>query len=390
MAEIQDTSGRVARMARPGTTAAHQELMALVGSGKDIIALSGVPPWGPPPELIAAAVSEASSAISMPSSFGLMSLRQAVVRKLSRDNHLQVDVNSVLVTNGAKEAIQIALHCVADRGSEIIIPVPSYPYEGNLILSGLRPIYVSSSSGSTGLDVAGIESAITSRTAAILLNNPVNPSGQVYAYDELNGLAEIVRRHRLWLIVDESFEKLVFEPARHVSVASMEGMLERTITLQTFSKAHGMGPWRIGYLVGSPELIEQARKVHEWLVLSVNPISQFVARAALDGPQDWVSNNLRRFKEARDVAVDALQQVPDIKFYKPDAGGNIFIDVSSLTEESSALSLLLLSEYGLSTLPGAVFGEPTGIRFSFGGPLDLLKSALDRLERGIRGYAGTA
>lgn len=387
MGKIGSTAGRVANMTRPGTTAAHQELMSLVESGKDIIALSGVPPWGPPPELIAGAVSAASRSISMPSSFGLMSLREAIVRKLSTDNQIHVDVNNILVTNGAKEAIQIALHCVADSGSEVVIPVPSYPYEGNVRLSGLHPIYVGSSSASTGLDVVGIESAISSRTAAILLNNPVNPSGQVFSYDELNALSEIVRRHRLWLIVDESFEKLVFEPALHVSVASMEGMLERTITLQTFSKAHGMGPWRIGYLVGSPELMEQARKVHEWLVLSVNPISQLVAQAALDGPQDWVSNNLRRFKDARDVAVDAMQRIPKIKFRKPDAGGNIFIDVSSLTEESSKLSWTLLSEYGLSTLAGAVFGDPKGIRFSFGGPLDLLESALDRLERGLRGYA---
>lgn len=390
MAEIQSTSDRVAKMARPGTTLAHQEVMALVERGKDILALSGVPPWGPPPELVASAVSDASGIISMASSLGLMGLREAIVRKLSCDNHIHVDVNNVLVTNGVREAIQVALHCVADPGSEIIIPMPSYPYEGNAILAGLRPVYVNSNSvsDSTGLDVDSIESAISSRTSAILLNNPVNPTGQVFTHDEVKALAEIAVRHRVWLIIDESFEKLVFAPARHVSAASLGGMLERTITLQTFSKAHGMGPWRIGYLVGSAGLIEDARKVHEWLVLSVNPISQLVAQAALDGPQGWVSDNLRRFKDARDVAVDALHRVPNIKFYNPDAGGNVFLDVSSFTKDSSALSLSLLSEYGLATLPGAVFGDPRGIRFSFGGPLDVLKDALDRLEQGIRGYAG--
>ena len=389
MAEIQSVTERVSKMRRPGTTFAYQEVMALVEGGKDILALSGVPPWGPPAELVTNALSGASGISSVASSMGLIGLREAIVRKLSRDNDIQVGVDNVLVTNGAKEAIQLALHCVGDPGSEIVIPVPSYPYEGNVVLAGLHPVYVNANlvGSSTGLDLDSIESAISRRTSAILLNNPVNPTGQVFTDDEVKSLAEMAVRHRVWLIMDESFEKLVFAPARHVSIASLEGMLERTITLHSFSKAHGMGPWRVGYMVGASGLIEEARKVHEWLVLSVNPISQLIAQAALDGPQDWVSDSLRRFDEARGVAVGALDRIPDIDFYRPDAGGNIFVDVSSIAKDSSALSSLLLSEYGLATLPGAIFGDPRGIRFAFGGPLDVLADALERFEHGIRAYA---
>lgn len=233
------------------------------------------------------------------------------------------------------------------------------------------------------LDLERIRSSTSQRTAAILLNTPANPTGRVVTRKEVEGLAEIALKRNLWLIADESFEKMVYPPAEHKSLASLPEVSDRTITIQTFSKGYAMAGWRVGYLAGPARLVEAAHTVHEWTMLSLNPLAQAAAEAALQGPQDWVTEYVQEFQQARDLSVETLSQIRGIRFVPPEAGGSILLDVSTATMDADSLSAYLLTEHGLPLVSGEAFGAPGTLRFSFGADRPTLEEGLWRMARAM-------
>jgi aspartate/methionine/tyrosine aminotransferase len=314
---------------------------------------------------------------------GMDELRNAFARKLSTQNEMNANPESeVLVTNGAKQALHVLMASVLDAGDEVLFPTPSYVYAGTIELLGAipRPVLMSEESGYR-VDVERLEHAISSRTKMLLLNNPTNPTGVVARREELNRIVEMAARHNLVVIVDESHERLVFDDHVHISLASLPGAQERTVTVYSMSKAHNMMGFRVGFAVGPAPIISSAAAILEWETLANNFVSQAAATAVLTGPQGWLEELRRSCEANRNRLNEAISSFESIGAVIPEGGATHFLNVEQVDPSGRVVSDLLLDR-GVPSDPGDVFGEDGHIR------LTVVGTELSVLEEAIRRMAG--
>lgn len=331
---------------------------------------------------------------------GTAELRRVIAEKLQRENGISIEPKHVLVSNGAKQSLYVLLAAVLDAGDEVIVPAPywvSYPEQIKL-LGGVPRFVLSDERTGFRMTAAALQSAITPRTRAVILNSPVNPSGAVYPREELAALARVIVDHDLLLITDEIYEKILYDGAEHVSAASLgPEIARRTATVHGVSKAYSMTGWRIGYAAGPADWIEAAGGIQSHLSGNACSISQEASIAALSGAAPDVTRMVSTFARRREKVLAWLAQAPAVSICAPQGTFYAFPDVSALYGTTAAgrridggneLADYLLDEAKVAIVPGEAFGSPRHLRISFAtsdeiidGGLSALVDALNRLKQ---------
>jgi aspartate aminotransferase len=320
----------------------------------------GEPDTTTPAHVIDAAASDAHAGhTGYTSSVGTADLRAALARKITQVNGRPTTPDEVLVTHGAMHGLAMALHTLVAPGQEVLVPDPEFPNWRMAAVGGGAVVNTYPTKASNGFVpvVADVEAAVTERTRAIVVCSPNNPTGAVYPADVLAGILEVARRHDLWVLSDECYEAFTFD-APHVSLLSMDTD-DRVLAFHSFSKAHAMTGWRLGYVVvpnaRARELMEHLAEAQ---VACPSAVSQRAALAALLGPQDHVAAARDSYRERRDAAIELLtaRGVPCVR---PEGAFYLMVDVSAATGDSEAFALRLLRERHVSVAPGSAFG-PAG------------------------------
>lgn len=320
---------------------------------------------------------------------GIRPLREAIVAKLARQNALQVSSDQIVVTNGLTHGSYAALMAFVDDGDEVILLEPYYPQHiGKVELAGGVPVPVAlDAENGFAIDTDRIEAAITPKTKMIVLINPCNPTGRVYTRAELEALADIARRHDLIVVSDEVYEEITYDHAKHVSIASLPGMDERTVTLFAFTKSYAMDGWRIGYLVAPKQAVSAILKITANDVTHVNTFVQEGALAALTGDPSVLTELVADDRRKRDRVVTRLNQISGIKCAWPQGTIYAFPNISALGVRSQIFAERLMDECGVVVEAGSFYGAAGEghLRMCFGAlSLDEIDEALDRMTLFVR------
>ncbi|WP_338607921.1 pyridoxal phosphate-dependent aminotransferase [Pelagibacterium nitratireducens] len=320
---------------------------------------------------------------------GIRPLREAIVAKLARQNALQVSSDQIVVTNGLTHGSYAALMAFVDDGDEVILLEPYYPQHiGKVELAGGVPVPVAlDAENGFAIDTDRIEAAITPKTKMIVLINPCNPTGRVYTRAELEALADIARRHDLIVVSDEVYEEITYDHAKHVSIASLPGMDERTVTLFAFTKSYAMDGWRIGYLVAPKQAVSAILKITANDVTHVNTFVQEGALAALTGDASVLTELVADDRRKRDRVVTRLNQISGIKCAWPQGTIYAFPNISALGVRSQIFAERLMDECGVVVEAGSFYGAAGEghLRMCFGAlSLDEIDEALDRMTLFVR------
>ncbi|EGJ46638.2 aspartate aminotransferase [Ruminococcaceae bacterium D16] len=387
---------RMSKFSGSPTSALIAKVAELKRQGKDIISLNvGEPDFGTPDYIkVAGMKAIADNFTKYTPGNGILELRQAIVKKLKEDNGLDYTVNEVTTAVGAKQAIASAMMVIAGPGDEVLLPIPCWvSYTEMIRLAGATPVFVPVRQDNYELDLDAIRAAITPRTKAIVICTPNNPTGAVYSEESLRELADLAVKHDFFIVADEIYEKMVYDGAKHFSVASISREVwERTITVNGFSKAYAMTGWRIGYAAARADVIKGIMAVQSQTTSATSAISQKAALAALQGSQHDMQVMVEEFKRRKDYVVQRLNAMegitcPDVKgaFYVyPDVQpylGKRFGD--KVIENAVDLCQYLLDEALISTVPGEAYNVPGKIRISYSNSMENLEKALDRLEHAL-------
>ena len=324
---------------------------------------------------------------------GLPELKTEVARDLKRTRGIDIDpVNEIFISCGGMESLAAGIATVIERGDEVILPSPTYAshIEQVLFAEGIPKFVPLLEEGGWKIDVAAMRRAITRKTKAIVLCNPINPTGTIFAEEELRAIAALVLEHNLFIITDEAYDFLVYDGRPFFSLLSIPELKERIIGVCSFSKRYCMTGWRVGYMYACAPLIQQVLKVHDAFAICAPTVSQYAALAALkatngkDGPGD---ESVRQLREAlscrREIVCRRLDKLADTFSYVKPSGGYYVFPRLPAGVQSMDYAIRLLHEAKVITIPGAAFG-PTGeghIRMSFGAAEEELEEAFDRLER---------
>lgn len=291
---------------------------------------------------------------------GTMELREAIAEKLARENGIDVDPQTeITVTSGSQEAMFVAALGFLNAGDEALILDPYYPaYFEDTLLAEASPVSVQlDEKKDYAIDVGLLENKLTKKTRMIWMCNPSNPTGHVFLRQDLEIIAEFAKQHDLIVFSDEIYEKIIYDDAKHISVGSLPGMEDRTITVNGFSKAYAMTGWRIGYLVAEKRMSATLRKLHYYATLCPNALSQKAAFAALTGPQDCVQRMVEEYDRRRRCVLNELGKVKAVSCSRPKGAFYVFPDFSSFEESDETLASYLLKDAGVSTAPGSGFGK---------------------------------
>jgi len=369
----------------------------LKAAGRDVIGLGAGEPDFDTPDSIKEAAIEAIRAgqTKYTAVDGTPELKAAVVAKFRRENGLDYRTDEISVGTGGKQIIYNALMATLDPGDEVIIPAPywvSYP-DMALLASGTPvPVRCPEQTGFK-LRAEDLEEAITPRTKWLILNSPNNPSGAAYTRDELKGLTEVLLRHpHVWLLSDDIYEHLVYDGFEFVTPAALEPTLKpRTLTMNGVAKAYAMTGWRIGYAGAPAELIKAMAKVQSQSTSNPCSISQAATVAALEGPQDFISERAAVFKRRRDLIVDLLNQAPGIRCHRPEGAFYVYPSCAGVLgrrtpggqelRTSEDFARYLLEREGVAVVHGAAFGLDPFLRISYATATELLEEAGRRIVR---------
>ncbi len=321
---------------------------------------------------------------------GLVRLREAIVRKLRRDNHIDANVSQLIVTVGAIEGLAAAIMAIIDPGDEVLMFPPTYStHIRQVTMASGTPVLVPTiEEEGFALDFDAIRKAITAKTKAIVCCSPNNPTGTVYSEGELRQLAEIALEHDLMIITDEAYEYFVFDGLTHFSLASIPELRKHVISCYTFTKTYAMTGWRVGYLHADEELIPQITKAHIPFAICAPVVSQHAALAALEGPQDCITEFREHYLSTRNLMCERLDKLDSVFAYQKPRGSYLMFPRILLEEgrDSTAFCIRLLKEGKVSTTPGVAFG-PSGqrhLRLSFCVPANVINTAFDRMEEFYR------
>jgi len=360
--------------------------------GEDVIVLSvGDPDFDTPPAIVDAAIESLRQGRThyMPI-IGEPALRRAIAREHGRTTGQEVGPENVAVLAGAQCALFSAAMCVLDEGDEVIVPEPMYvTYEAVLRSAGARIVNVPlPASRGFALDPAEIAAAVTARTRAILINSPHNPTGAMLTRRDWEAVAEICRRHDLWLLSDEVYASLTYE-SEHVSPAGLPGMDERTVTINSLSKSHAMTGWRIGWAVAPRPLVPHLANLALCMLYGCPGFVQDAALAALEAGPTEVARMRDIYRRRRDLVHRKLSQAGGLGCHLPEAGMFMMVDIRETGLGADAFCEGLLDAKGVSVLAGEAFGPSAAghVRLSLGTPEPVLEEACDRIVAYARSLA---
>ena len=392
---MRSTTDRVSARARAVPVSPIRRMFDLTPRVPGAISLAvGEPGFPTPPHIVEAACQALHDGYTKYSpNPGYLDLREAIAERMEHVNGYRVDPGTeVFVTVGAMQALALTFMVGIDPGDEVLVTDPSYTnFDGTITLAGGRAVFVPTDPARGYLPhVEDVAAAITPRTRAILVNSPANPTGAVYPRDLLHAIAELVVRHDLLLVSDETYAALTYGDIRAVSPASFPGLRERTISIYSFSKEYAMTGWRIGYLTGPAAMLEVMAPVQEAMASCVNAATQRAALAALRGPQDDVEAMRRAYQRRRDLVVERLGRIPGVRCPVPDGAFYAFPDVRAITHDTQRLAERLLFDHRVVVSPGEAFGPRSGgfLRLSYAASDTDLAEGLTRLETGLNAARG--
>lgn len=380
------TSSLAEELPRAGSRLTDAGAEQLRRKGHDILALSGHPQVRLPEHVTEAAQRAARENAAAPSS-GLPELRHAALDRIATDHgtHLDPDQN-ILVTAGAMQGLSLVFRALLNEGDEVVIPSPCFFFGGLIQLARGRPKYVPmAQKNGYRWDLARLERAIGPRTKIIVVNSPANPTGYVLSADECRALADIAVRHDLFLVSDEAYERFVYDGHMFTSMLALRDVLgDRLVVIKSTSKTYAMANWRVGFVLGSAELVQLLTKLLEWEQLTSNAVCQQAAAAAISGPQDWMEEVVRQFERRRNRLWEVLRGLPALRTYLPMGGSFFLVDTSGIGSSAEAVAQSWIHENGIPSTPGSAFNVPGHLRLAFGMPDDtVLEELSTRLRRAV-------
>jgi aspartate aminotransferase len=327
---------------------------------------------------------------------GIDELKDAVIHKFQRDNHLSYKRSQIIVSCGGKHALYNLAQAIFDRGDEVIIPVPYWvSYPPIVSLAEATPVILETNE-KNGFKVMpnDLKRVVTSKTKALIINSPSNPTGSAYTKAELEKIAEIALDKNFFVISDEIYEKIVYDGFKFVSIASVgEEIKKKTVIVHGVSKTYAMTGWRIGFTAGPEEIILAMNNIQSQSTSNPNSIAQKASIEALMGPQDEVEKMVSAFAERRRYIVDRLNKIPGVSCYKPTGAFYVFPNFSSYygksyqgkkITNSGELTDFLLDVARVAVVPGKEFGADAFLRISFATSMEGIKEGLDRMEEALK------
>lgn len=389
-------SERVMALSPSATFAMSQKAADLKATGLDVISLSvGEPDFNTPDYIKEAAKKAIDDNFSFYTPVpGYLSLREAICRKLKRENGLDFTPAQIVVGNGAKQELCDVILSVVNKGEEVLIPVPAWVsyMEMVKIAEGVPVLIYAGPEQKFKVTPQQLEAAITPKTKAVLICSPSNPTGSVYSKEELQGLVDVLARYPdIIVIADEIYEHITYVGPT-TSLASFPEIKDRVVVINGVSKAYAMTGWRIGYCAAPLPIAKAVSKLHGQYTSNCSSIAQKAAEAAYDGPQDCVEQMRQAFERRRDLIVGLAKQIPGFNVTVPDGAFYIFPEVSALFGKkagdkviSSAddLAMYLLEEALVASVSGAAFGAPDCLRFSYATSDEKLIEAMGRVKAAV-------
>ena len=394
----QYLSDRINAMEVSATLGMAAKTRELKAEGKDIIGLSlGEPDFDIPDFIKEAAIEAIQQNYSKYTPIdGYLELREAICEKFKRDNNLSYKPSQIVVSTGAKQCLANVALAMLNPGDEVIFPAPYWvSYKEIAKMAGGVPIEVYTTiENNFKITPAQLEAAITSKTKMVWFNTPCNPSGSIYSKAELEALAVVLRKHpHIFILSDEIYEYINFTNERVTSIAEIDSLYERTITVNGMSKAFAMTGWRIGYM-GAPEWIAKAcAKIQGQVTSGANAIAQRASIAALKAPKSKIQYMVDEFKRRRDLVLELLNEIEGFKLNIPEGAFYVFPDISSffgktlrgrIINNASDFSLYLLEEAMVATVTGEAFGDANCIRFSYAASEKDLREAIRRIKESLQ------
>jgi aspartate aminotransferase len=375
-------------------TALANELKA---KGEDVIGFgAGEPDFGTPDNIKEAAIRAIQENKTRYTPVGgTNELKDAILHKFRQDNGLDYQRNQIVVSCGAKQSFYNLAQVLWDQDDEVLVPAPYWlSYPEMIILAGGQPVIVPTSQN-TGFKVTPelIESAVTGRTRAIIINSPSNPTGSAYTRKELEAIAQCALKHKLLIISDEIYEKIVFDGFEQTSIASLgKEVQENCVVINGVSKCYAMTGWRIGYLAAPAKIAQQVTKLQSQSTSNPASISQAASIEALTGPQDYISQMVAEFTTRRNVLVELLENIAGVGCYRPVGSFYTFPDFSayygkSYQGETIAGSVdfarFLLKNAQVALVPGIAFGADNNVRLSFATSEEVIKQGMGRIAEAV-------
>ncbi|MBP3756736.1 MAG: pyridoxal phosphate-dependent aminotransferase [Prevotella sp.] len=386
-------SNRLNRLAPSATLAMSQKSGEMKAQGIDVINMSvGEPDFNTPDHIKEAAKKAIDDNWSRYSPVpGYADLREAIVAKLKNENGLDYTINEVLVSNGAKQSVCNTVMALVNDGDEVIIPTPywvSYPQMAKL--AGGEPVYIEASfEQNFKITPEQLEAAITPKTKLLILCSPSNPTGSVYSQEELNALAEVIKKHDdLFVLADEIYEHINYI-GKHASIAKCEGMKERSIIVNGVSKAYAMTGWRIGYIAAPEWIVKGCNKLQGQYTSGPCSVSQKAATEAYIASQACVEEMRQAFERRRNLIVELAKDIPGLEVNVPEGAFYLFPKCSSFygksdgertINNSTDLAMYLLEVGHVATVGGDAFGDPNCFRMSYATSDDNIREAMRRIK----------
>ena len=366
-------SNRLQRLAPSATLAMSQKSSEMKAQGIDVINMSvGEPDFNTPDHIKQAAKMAIDENYSRYSPVpGYAELRQAIARKLERENKLHYQPSEILVSNGAKQSVCNTVMALVNPGDEVIIPTPYWvSYPQMVLLAGGEPVFVEARFDQNfKITPEQLEAAITPKTRLLILCSPSNPTGSVYSKAELAGLAEVIKRHDdLFVLADEIYEHINYV-GKHESIAQFEGMKERSIIVNGVSKAYAMTGWRIGYIAAPEWIVKGCNKLQGQYTSGPCSVSQKAAEFAYTQSQECVEQMRQAFERRRNLIVELAKDIPGLEVNVPEGAFN-----------STELALYLLEKGHVATVGGDAFGDPECFRMSYATSDDNIREAMRRIK----------
>ncbi len=383
------TATRVQQLSPSLSLSIDSKAKAMKAEGIDVINFgAGEPDFDTPEHIKASAMGALDAGFTKytPSS-GIPELRSAISEKLKSENGLDYKPSQIIVTAGCKHACHEAIMAVVNPGDEVIIPAPYWlSYPEMVKLAGAEPYIVQTTAENDyKITPDQFREAISPSTKMIILNSPGNPTGTIYTENELAALAEVALEEEILILSDEIYEKLTYDGAKHVSIASLgKSVYESTITVNGFSKPYAMTGWRMGYIAAPEWLAKSLDSMQSHTTSNVTSFAQKGAVAAYKGPQECVAEMLKEFGRRRKRVMEMLKEIPKLSFVVPQGAFYVLINIAATGLSSAEFCEKLLEKKKVAMVPGIAFGDDSTVRLSYATSMENVEKGVERISEFVR------
>lgn len=381
-------SKKISRIAPSETLEITAKVKALKKKGFDVVNFAAGEPDFDTPDFIKRAAIEAieRGMTKYTPAGGTQELKEAVCEKFKKDNGLVYNTDQVVINCGAKHSLFNLFQTLCEARDEVILPSPYWlSYTEMIRLAGAEPVIVKTDKKTFTIRPEDFKKHITKKTKAIVINSPSNPCGTVYRKEELEKIADIAVRNKIYVISDEIYEKLIYDGIKHISIASLNKQIyDLAFVVNGVSKSYSMTGWRIGYVAGEEEVIKGIAALQSHSTSNPTSISQAAALAALKNGDAAVDEMVKEFEKRRDIMLSGLAEIKAIKAIRPEGAFYCFVDVSATGMDGLTFSNRILDEKHIALIPGAPFGASEYIRLSFAVDAETIKKGIARLKEWLK------